>query len=133
MVNASEIDRIFEKLREAEHGAVIKLGLSDSEKPVDAIIFEPAPSRPDGYENGVFVTVPSDDGKVFYLDPEASREQGRLILKVLPLPAEKRDAPSLAEDSLAEFGQIRQAPDIKRGGGTSGETCSKHKGIIDAG
>jgi hypothetical protein len=130
MVNASEIDRIFEKLREAEHGAVIKLGLPDSEKPVEAIIFEPAPSRPAGHENGVFVTVPSDDGKVFYLDPEASREQGRLILKVLPLQAEKPDAPPMPEDSL---GQIRQAPDIKRGGGTSGETCSKHKGIIDAG
>ena len=124
IVNAPEIDKLFERLRAAEHGAVIKLGLSDSEKPVEAIIFEPGPQRAPGYEAGVFVMVPSEADKAYYLDPEASKEKGRLMLK---------DYPMAHITLLEEFKYIRNAPDIKRGGGAKGEAYSKDKGIVDVG
>lgn len=130
-MNAPEIDKIFEKLREVGHGSIIKLGLPESDGPVEAIIFEPNPHRPQGYESGVFVSVPSEDDKVYYLDPEASREKGRLILKVLPTNVKKKvEAPDL-DHLLREFEHVRQAPDVKRGGGAIGESYSKSKGVID--
>jgi hypothetical protein len=132
-LNAPEIERIFDKLREAEHGSIIKLGLPDSEDPVEAIIFEPSAGRPSGYETGIFVMVPAEAEKVYYLDPEASKEKGKLILKVFPMkqgkPSDKADNDLL----LSEFENIRSAPDIRRGGGTMGEACSKAKGVIDVG
>jgi len=132
-VNAPEIDKLFERLRAAEHGAVIKLGLSDSEKPVEAIIFEPGPQRAPGYETGVFVMVPSEADKAYYLDPEASKEKGRLVLKVLSMPAEKTNDVPAHITLLEEFEYIRNASDIKCGGGAKGEACSKDKGIVDVG
>jgi hypothetical protein len=128
-VNAPEIERIFERLREAEHGAIIKLGVSDTGEPVEGIIFEPSFKRPPGFESGIFITIPSESEKVYYLDPEASKEEGRLIIKELGEPVAK---PS-PEDLLKEFEHVRNAPGVKRGGGTTGEACSKAKGIIDVG
>lgn len=132
-VNAPEIDRIFDKLREAEHGSIIKLGLPDFEGPVEAIIFEPSPQRPPGCEDGIFILVPSEGEKVYYLDPYASKEEGRLVVKVLPIKADKPTVDFGVDALLAEFDYIREAPDIKRGGGTAGEACSKAKGIVDVG
>ncbi len=132
-MNAPEIDRIFEKLRQAEHGEVIKLGLPDSGEVVDAIIFEPSPNRPPGHEAGIFVTIPSETEKYYYLDPDASKEKGRLVLKVLPQESDKKSHAKAPESILSEFEHIRNAPDIRRGGGAMGETCSKHKGIVDIG
>ena len=136
-MNAPEIDKIFDKLREAENGSIIKLGLPDSEDPVEAIIFEPSPQRPAGYETGIFVSVPSESEKVYYLDPEASREKGRLVLKVLPLMGdngEQKPRGNLVDDDLlSEFDYLRKAPDIQRGGGATGEEYSKAKGILDVG
>jgi hypothetical protein len=132
-LNAPEIERIFDKLREAEHGAIIKLGLPDSEDPVEAIIFEPNAGRPSGYEAGIFVMIPSESEKVYYLDPEASKEKGKLVLKVFPMkqkkPSDKADNDSL----LSEYEDLRSAPDVMRGGGATGEACSKAKGVIDVG
>ena len=133
ILNAPEIDKIFAKLRDADHGSIIKLGLPDSNDPVEAIIFEPGDRRPNGYESGVFVSVPSEADKVYYLDPEASREQGRLILKVLPSNAQKEKVTPEIDRLLAEFEHIRRAPDVKRGGGTAGEACSKGMGVVDVG
>ena len=132
-MNAPEIDKIFEKLRGADLGSVIKLGLPDSGDPVEAIIFEPDDRRPNGYESGIFVSVPSEADKIYYLDPEASREQGKLILKVLP--SSERAGKSIPEIDrmLAEFEHIRRAPDVKRGGGTAEEARSKSTGIVDVG
>jgi len=136
-VNGPEIDKIFDKLREAEHGSIIKLGLPNSNDPVEAIIFEPSPQRPPGYETGIFVSVPSDNEKIYYLDPEASREKGRLVLKVLSLNGEngnsKPEGNATGIDPLAEFDYLREAPDIKRGGGATGEQYSKAKGLLDVG
>lgn len=132
-MNAPEIERIFEKLREAEHGAIIKLGVSDTGEPVEGIIFEPSFERPPGFESGIFITIPSEAEKVYYLDPEASKEQGRLIIKVLPAKLGEPVAKPSPEDLLKEFEELRNAPGVKRGGGTTGEACSKAKGIIDVG
>jgi hypothetical protein len=136
-VNAPEIDKIFDKLREAENGSIIRLGLPDSEDPVEAIIFEPSAQRPPGYETGIFVSVPSESEKIYYLDPEASREQGKLVLKVFSLRGgngEQKGATStVGHDLLSEFDYLRHAPDVKMGGGAIGEQYSKAKGILDIG
>lgn len=132
-MNAPEIERIFDKLREAEHGSIIKLGLPDSDDPVEAIIFEPSPGRPAGYEAGIFVMLPAEAEKVYYLDPEASKEKGRLVLKVLPMKLKKPSDKANNDSLLSEYEHIRNAPDIRRGGGTTGEACSKAKGVIDVG
>lgn len=132
-VNAPEIDRIFEKYRQAEPGEVIKLELPDSDEVVDARIFEPSPNRPPGHEAGIFVTIPSETEKYYYLDPDASKEKGRLVLKVIPQEVDKKNQAMDTESILSEFERIRNAPDVRRGGGATGETCSKHKGIVDIG
>lgn len=133
-MNGPEIDQVFEKLREAGHGSVVKLELPDSDGLVEALVFEPGPRRPPGYEDGVFVVVPSEADKVFYLDPEASREKGRLILKVPSMMADKPTVPNLSpDDMLKEYEYLRNEPHIKLGGGTSGDMHSKAKGIIDVG
>ena len=132
-MNAPDIERIFDKLRVAEHGSIIKLGLPGSDGPVEAIIFEPSSGRPSGYENGIFVTVPSESEKVYYLDPEASKEKGRLILKVFPSNQKKPSDKANNDSLLPDYEEIRSAPDVKRGGGTAGEACSKAKGVIDVG
>jgi hypothetical protein len=136
-VNAPEIDKIFDKLREAEDGSIIRLGLRESEDPVEAIIFEPGPQRPTGYETGIFVSVPSESKKIYYLDPEESREKGKLVLKVISLDGDngeqKPRANVVGDDLLPEFAYLRNAPDVKRGGGAAGEEYSKAKGILDVG
>jgi hypothetical protein len=136
-VNAPEIDKIFDKLREAENGSIIKLGLPDSDDPVEAIIFEPSPQRPVGYEDGIFVSVPSESEKVYYLDPEASKEKGRLVLKVLPAVttngAQAAKVNLLSDNVLDELDYLKTAPDVKRGGGATGEQYSKSKGLLDVG
>ena len=132
-MNAPEIDRIFDKWREAEHGSIIKLGLPDSEGPIEAIIFEPSPQRPPGCEDGIFIMVPSEGEKEYYLDPHASKEKGRLVMKDLSIEAEKPAVDQGVDALLAEFDHIRNAPDIKRGGGTTGEACAKAKGIVEVG
>jgi hypothetical protein len=132
-VNSPEIDKIFEKLRKAGHGSIIKFDASNTGQPVEGIIFDPGLGRPPGYESGVFVMVPSDSKHVYYLDPEASKKQGRLIIQMIDKKEEESAPESLVEDSLKEFEYIRKAPDIKRGGGATGETQSKYVGIVDVG
>ncbi len=132
-MNAPDIERIFDKLRVAEHGSIIKLGLPGSDGPVEAIIFEPSSGRPSGYENGIFVTVPSESEKVYYLDPEASKEKGKLILKAFPKKQKKASDKAHNDLLLSEYEGLRSAPDVMRGGGATGEACSKAKGVIDVG
>lgn len=132
-MNTSEIDRIFDKLRNAEHGTLIKIGANESGKPVEGIIYDPGSLRPPGHEDGVFISVPSDDKHIYYLDPEASRQEQRLIVKLLPAKREKPTAKECPEDMLKEFDYLRQSSNVKRGGGAVGEACSKAKGLIDIG
>lgn len=100
--------------------------------PVEGIILEPGPERPPGYEDGVFVSVPSDPSHIYYLDPEASREQGKLVFQVIDLvQAEPRVQRENSEEYLKQFEHLWQAPDVKRGGGATSETRSKHKGIVE--
>ncbi len=130
IVNQPKIDEIFDKLRKAGHGAVIKFDASNSGQSIEGIIFEPGTQRPSGYESGIFVSVPSDEKLIYYLDPEASREEGRLVIKLIELKP-KKPAPEVGpEELLKDFEHLRQAPDVKRGGGAAGEACSKHKGIV---
>ncbi len=130
-MNPPEIDRIFERLRKAGHGSLIRFDASNSGQPVEGIIFDPGTRRPPGYESGLFVMVPSDAEHVYYLDPNASREQGRLIIQMIEKKTEEPSPDALIEDMLKEFEYLRKAPDIKRGGGATGEDRSKYKGIID--
>lgn len=129
-MNAPKIDEIFDKLRKAGHGAVVKFDANSSGEPVEGIIVEPGPQRPSGYESGIFVTVPSDEKHIYYLDPEASREQGRLVIQMIEMKNEKSPPMAPPEELLREFEHLRQAPDVRRGGGAAGEACSKHKGIV---
>lgn len=130
-MNAPEIDRIFEKLRKAGHGSIIKFDASNSGQPVEGIIFEPGPKRPPGFESGVFVMVPSEKSRVYYLDPDASREQGRLVIQVLGAKAEQSAEASPPPDLLKELEYIQNAPGVKRGGGATAEAYSKHKGVVE--
>ncbi len=130
-MNQAELDKIFEKLRKAAHGSIIRFDASNSGQPVEGIIFEPGPRRPPGYESGIFVMVPSDSKHIYYLDPNASKEQGRLIIQMIEKKTEEPTPESLVEDFLRPFEYIRKAPDIKRGGGATGEARSKYKGIMD--
>jgi len=97
---------------------------------MEGIIFDPGPQRPSGFEEGIFVAVPSQPDNIYYLDPETSRKEGRLIIQVLPGTVEKPPEPP-PEDLLKEFEYLGREPDVKRGGGAAGEECSKHKGIIE--
>ncbi|UCD56935.1 MAG: hypothetical protein JSV16_14105 [Candidatus Hydrogenedentota bacterium] len=130
-MNSPEIDELFDKLRKAGHGSVITFDAADSGEPVEGIIFDPGPHRRAGFESGVFVAIPSDANHIYYLDPDASKQEGRLIIQVIPTDAEMQAPESLLEDLMREFEHIRHAPDVKRGGGTTGEDCSKHKGIVE--
>lgn len=130
-MNPAELDKIFEKLRKAAHGSIIRFDASNSGQPVEGIIFEPGPHRPSGYESGIFVMVPSEPDHIYYLDPNASRQQGRLIIQMIEKKTEEPTPESLVEDLLKPFEYIRKAPDIKRGGGATGENRSKFKGLIE--
>jgi hypothetical protein len=130
-VNAPEIDKLFARLRKAGHGSVIKFDASNSGQAVEGIIIDPGPQRPAGFESGVFITVPSDPDHIYYLDPDASKKEGRLIIQMLEVPKKEPVPEVRVEDLLSDFEQIRQAPDVKRGGGATGEACSKHTGIIE--
>ena len=131
IVNSSQLNELFDKLRKAGHGAIIKFDSTGSGQPVEGIIFDPASERPSGFEDGIFVAVPSDVENIYYLDPEQSRKEGQLIVKVLPAKPEEQAPPPVPEDLLKEFEYIGQVPGVKRGGGATGDACSKHKGIID--
>jgi hypothetical protein len=133
-MKSPELDTLLEKLRKAGHGTVIKLGMMNAGAPVEGIIIEPGAKRPSGYESGVFVTVPSDPGHLYYLDPQASREQGKLVFQVIDLKVSGAEArEENTEEYLKQFEYLWRAPDIKRGGGATGEKCSKHKGIVEVG
>jgi hypothetical protein len=129
-VNSPEIDRLFDKLRKAGNGAVIKLDTSNKGAIVEGVIFEPSAGRPPGFESGIFVKVPSEESKIYYLDPEASREQGRIIMQMLEV---KKNPPpeTVPEDFLREFEHLQTASDVKRGGGATNEARSKATGTID--
>ena len=126
-----EIDKLFEKLRKAGHGSIIKFDATGNGQLVEGIIFEPGFKRPAGFEKGVFVSVPSDRGKIYYFDPDASKEQGRVVIQKLSSKKEEGQPMKLSLSLLEEYEYIRQAPDIKMGGGAVGEDYSKYKGIFD--
>jgi len=130
-VNPAEIDKQFEKWRNAGHGAVVHFDADGSGQRIAGIIFEPGPQRPTGYEDGIFVSVPTDADRIYYLDPEASREQGRLIMQVIDMKPEAPAGEITPEALLKDFDYIRQAPEVKRGGGAISERNSKDCGIID--
>jgi len=130
-VNSAQLDELFERLRKAGHGAVIRFDANNSGQPVEGIIFDPGPQRPAGFDEGIFVAVPSEPETIYYLDPKASSKEGQLVVKVLPVTREKPASPALPDELLKEFEYIGQAPDVKRGGGATGQACSKHKGIIE--
>jgi hypothetical protein len=54
-------------------------------------------------------------------------------MKVLPSNSQEKKVTPEIGSMLAEFEHIRRAPDVKRGGGTAGEACSKGTGIVDVG
>jgi hypothetical protein len=130
-VEATEIAKLFEKLRKAAHGTLIKFDATGSGQPIEGIIFEPGPRRPQGFEAGVFVTVPNERGAIYYFDPEASKEQGRIVIQKLDTKRERAEPAAPSDDFLKEFEHIRRAPDVKIGGGAVGESRSKYKGILD--
>lgn len=136
-MDTPEIDKFFDAWRGAENGSIIPLNLPDSDDPVSAIIFEPSPQRPAGYETGIFVAVLSETEKLYYLDPEASRERGKLVVKaVTEMPrngAHTAKGNPVDENLFDEFDYLQKAPDVKRGGGATGEQCSKSKGLLDVG
>jgi len=129
-MNSAQLNELFDKLRKAGHGAIIKFDADNSGQMVEGVIFDPGPERPFGSEDGIFVVVPSDPDNFYYLDPEESGKEGQLVAKVVPLPRNKSVSPVPPEELLKEFDYIGRAPDVKRGGGATGEACSKHKGII---
>ncbi|GAB4350109.1 MAG: hypothetical protein Kow0099_33490 [Candidatus Abyssubacteria bacterium] len=131
-MKSPDLDNLLERLRKAGHGTVIKLGMMNSGAPVEGIIIEPGAHRPPGYESGVFVAVPSEPDRLYYLDPHASKEQGKLVFQVIELKAphaEPRE--NNPEEHLKQFECLWNAPDVKRGGGATGEKYSKHKGVVD--
>ena len=130
-MDTPEIDQLFDKLRQAGNGAVIRLDTSNSGHLVEGVIFEPAPARPSGYENGIFVRVPGDTSRIFYLDPDASREQGKIIMQMLEVKKDTPPPEELPEDSLSDYEHVRQAPDVKRGGGATNEARSRATGTIE--
>ena len=133
-MNNSESDSQFEKLRKAGHGAIIRFDPTGSGQQVEGVIFKPSPEqRPSGYEDGIFVMVPSDADHVYYLDPEASRQEGRMIIQVHEVSPQKPTLAQNPEELLKEFEYLRKAADIKIGGGAIGEACSKDKGIVELG
>ena len=129
-MDASEIDKLFLKMRKAGHGSLIKFDALGTGQMVEGIIFEPVPRRPPGFEAGIFVSVPSDKNAIYYFDPEASKKQGRIIAQKLDAKQEKAQE-TMPDDDLKEFEHIRQAPDVKIGGGAVGESHSKYTAILD--
>ncbi|MBI4830548.1 MAG: hypothetical protein HY801_03135, partial [Candidatus Lindowbacteria bacterium] len=73
-MNAPELEKIFERLRKAGHGSIVKFDANESGQPIEGIIFEPSPRRPAGFEAGVFVMVPADPEHVYYFDPDSSKQ-----------------------------------------------------------
>lgn len=130
-MNPAEIDKQFEKWRNAGHGAVVHFDADGSGQMVAGILFEPGPQRPSGYEAGIFVSVPADADHIYYLDPEASKEQGQLIMQLINMKSEAPAAEITPEALLKEFDYIRQTPEVKRGGGAISERNSKDCGIIN--
>ena len=130
-MNSPEIDKLFDRLRRAGNGTVIKLDTADKGQLVEGVIFEPKPGRPPGYESGIFVKVPTETDKIYYLDPEASRRQGKIIMQLLEIRKENPKPDELPEELLSEYKHLRQAPDIKLGGGAALEANSKATGTID--
>lgn len=132
-MNAPEIENLFEKLRKAGHGSLIKFDAFNSGESVDGIIFEPIPQRPPGYESGIFVSVPSDLEHIYYFDPEASREQGRLVVQVLDSKRKKSAVEPVPDEFVKEYEHLRRLPEVKMGGGATGEANSRHKGVVELG
>lgn len=130
-MDAPEIDELFEKLRKAGNGAIIKLDASDKGHLVEGIIVEPGPMRPSGYESGIFVKVPTEATRLYYLDPEASREQGKIIMQMLEVAKDTPPPETIPEDFLSEYDHLREAPEVKRGGGAVGQAISKDTGTIE--
>ncbi len=132
-MDSSEIDRLFDKMRKAGHGRLIKFDPSGSGQQIEGIILEPSPRRPSGFESGIFVVVPTDKDNLYYFNPEASKEQGRIIIQKIDLKKSKEPEPPPSDDSLAEFEYLEKAPDVKIGGGAVGESFSKYVKILDIG
>ncbi len=132
-VNPPEIDKRFEELRNAEHGSIIEFDPTGSGELVEGIVIELGDQRPAGYDSGIFVADPSDRSHIYYLDPEASRQQGRLVSEALEVKTGKQGHGPAPEDMLKEFEYMKEAPDIKRGGGATGEANSKSTGLINLG
>ncbi len=132
-MDVPEIDELFEKLRKAGNGAIIKLDASNKGHLVEGIIVEPGPLRPAGYESGIFVKVPTEATRLYYLDPEASREQGKIIMQMLEVTKEIPPLETLPEDLLREYDHVRAAPEVKLGGGAMGQAISKNIGTIEMG
>lgn len=130
-MNSSDIDQLFDKLRKAGKGTVIKLDTADKGQLVEGVIFEPKPAPPPGYESGIFIKVPTDTNRIYYLDPEASRQQGKIIMHLLELKKETPAQEEMPEELLSEYKHLRQAPEIKLGGGAALEANSKAMGTID--
>lgn len=130
-MDASDIDKIFDKMRKAGHGSLIKFDAAGTGVPIEGIIFEPGFQRPPGFESGIFVTVPNDRSLIYYFDPDASKEQGRIIIQKLDTKKENQEPEVVSENDLREFEHIRNAPDVKLGGGAIGQSLSKYKAVID--
>ncbi|RJP23889.1 MAG: hypothetical protein C4520_05460 [Candidatus Abyssobacteria bacterium SURF_5] len=129
-MNISDIEKIFEKMRKAGHGSLIRFDAAGKGQAVEGIIFEPSDGRPPGFESGIFVNVPSDTGATYYFDFEASKQQGRIVVQKLDMKKTEPE-PVVPEEFLKEFEHVRQAPDVKIGGGAVGELYSKYKGLIE--
>jgi hypothetical protein len=122
---------LFDRLRKAGDGTVVKLDTADKSQLVEGVIFEPKPARPRGYETGIFVKVPTETDKIYYLDPEASRKQGKIIMQLLEIRKDKPTEQEMPEELLSEYKHLRQTPEIKMGGGAALEANSKATGTVD--
>jgi len=130
-VNSPEIDQLFDRLRKAGNGAVVKLDTADKGQLVEGVIFEPTQGRPPGFESGIFIKVPTETNRFYYLDPEASRQKGKIIMQLLEFRKENPPAEEIPEELLGEYKHLRQAPEVKLGGGAALEANSKATGTID--
>lgn len=122
---------MFQKWRAAGHGSVVHFDADGSGQMVTGIIFDPGPQRPDGYEDGIFLSVPTDADHIYYLDPDASRKEGQLIMQVIDMKPETPPLGTTPEALLKEFDYIRRAPEIKRGGGAINQPNSTDRGTVN--
>lgn len=132
-MNPPEIEKRFKELRNAEHGSIIEFDPTGSGELIEGVVIELGDQRPAGYESGIFVADPSDRSHIYYLDPEASKRQGRVVSEALDVKTGKQEPGPAPDEMLKEFEYVREAPDIKRGGGATGEASSKSTGTIDLG